>query len=230
VSDGRRSRSDDWSSVPAHDPAHATQGTAGLEAHRTADTSAAGHAGGRVHGRPAPQYGEYAPEGWVNPVLVEQERRERAERAHESDRPVAARPVASRSSEERRDAAPDASPTPVAGRWGASPFDFVVTVALLVTGLTSTLQSLQVRSVASTVRQGLESRGFDVADPAALSTAAVVVALVGLVVFVGVVWWSVRRLRAKRLTFWVPLLGGLVMGVLSLVVFVVAMLQGQDLR
>lgn len=226
MSDGTRSRSDDWSSVPAHDPARGAQGTAGLEARRTPDASAAGHTGGRVHGRPAPQYGEYAPEGWVNPVLLEQERRERAERAHESDRPVAARPVADRSTTARSGDGGDDAPKPVASRYGASPLDFVLTVALLVTGLTSTIQTLQVGTTTSSVRRVLEGQGFTLGDPAALSTAVVVVALVGLVLFVVVVWWSVVRLRARRWTFWVPLAGGVLTTVFSAVVLFTAAFSG----
>ena len=210
---------DDWSSVPSHDPTRGTQDTDGLEARPAAGTSAAGDADGRDHGRPAPQYGEYAPEGWVNPVLVEQERRERAERAHESDRPVVGRPVASRSSEraDRDRTQPDTGPAPVASRYGASPLDFVLTVGLLFMGLWTTVQALAVGTVASATRTFVERQYTEMADPAGLSQAALVRAGIVVVCFVLVAWWSVRRLRARRRTFWVPLSGGVVASFLGAV-------------
>jgi len=229
----------DWSSAPAREPGHVDETAVGREARPASAAPAVGRGDGRVHGTPAPEYGEYAPAGWVNPVLVEQERRDREQRERErreqsgpgqpSD---AARRAAGAPPDRARPttgAAADGTPAP-RSRYGASPLDFVVTVGLLVMGLTSTVQSLQVGQAASGARRVFESQGADIADPTPFSTAAVVAALVSMVVLVVVTWWSVHRLRARRWTFWVPLLGGLVTTVCTLVLFTVALLHGQDPR
>lgn len=233
--------SGDWSSAPAREPGHVDETALGLEARPASAAPAAGRRDGRVHGTPAPEYGEYAPEGWVNPVLVEQERLDRQRReAEERDRAAAGtpagrgaagqdRPTGARSN---RGAAPSRGPAtgrerPMAlsSRFGASQFDFVVSVALLAFGLLSVVQALAVSDVASAVRRAFEQQGLQLSDPAALSTAAVVGAIANVVVFALVAWWSLRRLAARRWTFWVPLLGGAVASLISLVAFAVVMFQ-----
>ena len=229
----------DWTAVPVRDAGHVNETTLGREARPGSARSAAGRTDGRVHGTPAPAYGEYAPAGWVNPVVVEQERVEAAERAR------AARDQESPAADGPRGAGRRGGPTRAAGgrepagttdgraasprvptsRFGASPFDFVMTVGLLAFGLFSVVQSLAVTQVASAVRQAFERQSLPLSDPSALSTAAVVGAISSVVVFVLVAWWSLRRLRARRWTFWVPLLGGAVASLISLVAFVVVMLQ-----
>ncbi len=199
---------DGWSAVPAREPGHVADTADGLEARRTPATSAAGAQDGRVHGRPAPQYGEYAPEGWVNPV-VEHERREQQPRSPE---PAAATEAPARA-------------TPAAGRFGASPLDFVLTVGLLVIGLWSVIESLSVGTTASTIRTVVEQQYTDLSNPAALSSAVLVRAVVLVVVFVFVAWWSIRRLRTRRWTFWVPLVGGVVATVLGMVPVMVVIFQ-----
>ncbi|MGG7305888.1 DUF6264 family protein [Curtobacterium sp. AB451] len=223
---------DGWSAVPARDPGHVADPPAGQEARRTPATSADADQRGRVHGRPAPQYGEYAPEGWVNPVLVEQERLEHEERSRSADERAArdqpARDRGPRAGAQRPSAATDdatARPTPVAGRFGATPLDVVLTVGLLVIGLWSVVESLAVGTTASTIRTLVERQYTELSDPAALSTAVLVRAVVLVVVFVLVAWWSIRRLRARRWTFWVPLLGGVVASVLGIVPVMVVLLQ-----
>ncbi|WIE76372.1 DUF6264 family protein [Curtobacterium sp. MCSS17_007] len=201
--------------------------SSGREARPAPDTSAAGGAGGRVHGTPAPEYGEYAPAGWVNPVLVEQERRateerERAARAEPAT--PSQRSAPGRAPAQRPDGRPAGTALPTS-RYGASQFDFVVTVGLLAFGLFSVLQSLAVTEVASRVREAFRQQGLQLSDPGALSTAAVVGAISSVVVFALVAWWSLRRLRARKWTFWVPLLGGGVASLISLVAFVLVMFQ-----
>jgi hypothetical protein len=185
-------------------------------------------------GRPAPQYGEYAPEGWVNPVLVEQERQERLERervaAAGATTTAGGTPRRSNTDDRRASTAvrPGTSPTggTVRGRrLGASPVDVLLTFVLLAMGLASVVQSLSIGSVASAVRQTLETNYTALQDPGSLNGAAMISAVGMLVVFALAVWWSVVRLRAAKRTFWVPLLGGAVATVLSTVVFVVVVLQ-----
>jgi hypothetical protein len=235
------SGADGWSSVPRRDPAnHVDAGSGGgQEARGASPTSAAGPVDGRPQGRPAPGYGEYAPEGWVNPVLVEQERQERERQARERQDQASATGV--------RDAAPSggvhgdragtdvrsgAVPAGAQGsmarsRFGRTPADFVLTVGLLAFGLVSVVQSLSVGQVASTVRRTLETQYTALNDPSALSTAAVVAAITNVVVFALVAWWSIRRLRARKRTFWVPLVGAVVATAISTIAFVVVVMQDQ---
>lgn len=230
------SGADGWSSVPRRHPAnHGDAGVgSGQEARGASPTSPAGPANGRPQGRPAPGYGEYAPEGWVNPVLVEQERQDR-ERQDQA-KAVGGRDAAPRDSVRTDHARPDArSGAAPAGvqrtmprsRFGRTPADFVLTVGLLAFGLVSVVQSLSVGDVASTVRRTLETQYTALNDPSALSTAAVIAAITNVVVFALVAWWSIRRLRARKRTFWVPLVGAVVATAISTIAFVVVVLQDQ---
>ncbi len=110
-------------------------------------------------------------------------------------------------------------------RFGASPLDFGMTVGLLVLGVYSVFEALLVGDVASSMRMLVERQYTALADPSALSGAAVVRAVVLVVAFVLVAWWSVRRLRARRRTFWVPLVGGAVASVLGSVPILVVVFQ-----
>ena len=233
------SGSDGWSSVPRRHPAnHGDAGVgSGQEARGASPTSPAGPANGRPQGRPAPGYGEYAPEGWVNPVLVEQERQERQDRERQDQaKAVGGRDAAPRDSVRTDHARPDArSGAAPAGvqrtmprsRFGRTPADFVLTVGLLAFGLVSVVQSLSVGDVASTVRRTLETQYTALNDPSALSTAAAIAAITNVVVFALVAWWSIRRLRARKRTFWVPLVGAVVATAISTIAFVVVVLQDQ---
>jgi uncharacterized membrane protein YhaH (DUF805 family) len=236
-------RPDGWTAVPVRESGHVRDGADGLEAQRTPGTSADAPAPGRVHGRPAPQYGEYAPEGWVNPVLVEQERREQQERSRALRQQAAQDAVRDRrggpgaAARGRSDAGPgsptgraagvrpDGRPAPLAARFGRSPIDFVLTVGFLAVGLWTVIESLSVGTTASTIRTVVEQQYTDLANPAALSSAVLVRAVVLVVVFVLVAWWSVRRLRTRRWTFWVPLVGGVAATVLGMVPVMVVIFQ-----
>ncbi|GGK97994.1 uncharacterized membrane protein YhaH (DUF805 family) [Curtobacterium luteum] len=219
--------SGDWSEAPVHDPGHG-RADDGREARLGPATSAAAPAAGRVRGTPAPQYGEYAPEGWVNPVLAEQERVEREaesralrEQAARETAGTPARPGQTGS----RPARAGGVTTAPSSRFGASPLDFGMTVGLLVLGLWSVLQSLSVGQVASAVRQTFEQRYTTFSDPSVLTGAAIVGAVASVVLFALTLWWSIRRLRARRWTFWVPLLGGVVSTAVSVTAFLVVVLQ-----
>jgi hypothetical protein len=240
--DGQEARITSDGSV---DSAGAGSGTAGaVDAGAVdADAAGAGAAGAGVVGRPAPQYGEYAPEGWVNPVLAEQERQEQRDREHTAAS-AAASAVRSNGTAERTnrttartnrtaERTPQgerrAAPTPHDGaarrRLGASPVDVLLTFVLLAMGLVSVVQSLSIGSVASTVRQTLETNYTELQDPGTLNGAAMISAVGMLVVFALVLWWSVVRLRAGKRTFWVPLLGGAVATLFSSIVFVIVVFQ-----
>lgn len=241
-------RPEGWSAVPAREPGHVPDGSESLEARRAPAASTDGPTPGRVHGRPAPQYGEYAPEGWVNPVMVEQERREQEERSRALRQQAAQDAVRDRrggpgatqrgttggaagpgvptgsrdGSDDRR---PDGRPAPAAVRFGRTPLDFVLTVGFLAVGLWTVVESLSVGTTASTIRTVVEQQYTDLSNPAALSSAVLVRAVVLVVVFVLVAWWSIRRLRTRRWTFWVPLVGGVAATLLGMVPVMVVLFQ-----
>jgi hypothetical protein len=175
----------------------------------------------------------------VNPVLVEQERQERERQARERQDQATSAGV--------RDGAPGdgvqgdragtgahsgavpagAQRSMARSRFGRTPADFVLTVGLLAFGLVSVVQSLAVGQVASTVRRTLETQYTALHDPSALSGAAAVAAITNVVVFALVAWWSIRRLRARKRTFWVPLVGAVVATAVSTIAFVVVVVQDQ---
>lgn len=232
--------SGDWSSAPAREPGHVDETALGLEARPASASSAAGRADGRVHGTPAPEYGEYAPEGWVNPVLVEQERQAAEDRRRDAWQRQDA--VPRRASDptgpalDERDVrrtrgsisprgsqpAPASAPT---SPYGASRLDFVLTVGLLFVGLWSVFGALSTGTVASVTREYVAGQFGEMSSPAALSSAAVVRVVILAAVFALVAWWSVRRLRARRWTFWVPLVGGVVASALGAVPMLVVVFQ-----
>lgn len=222
----------------------------GLEARPAPAVSA----DGRPVGRPAPQYGEYAPEGWVNPVELERQRRERDAAEHrrelaalEAARAQQARsgpPVRTGGSPARRDTtrsgatagadrsgasgrrgAPGA-PGAARSRFGASPGDLMITVLLLVFGLTTVLQQLVgIGNVAAQVARQIEQRYVALEDPQALVPATALSAVIGAVIFAGALWWSIVRLRRRRVTFWVPLAAGALAGAVTTIVYVVVIMH-----
>lgn len=222
-----------WDGVPPR----GTTAVDAQEARITSDSAVAATqtTGAAPAGRPAPQYGEYAPEGWVNPVLLEQERQEREDRERAAASAAPGTAGGSGRSAVRTRAAATADREPTTGdassvrRLGASPVDVLLTFVLLGMGLVSVVQSLSIGSVASTVREQLETTYTALQDPGALNGAAMISSVVMLVVFALVFWWSVVRLRAGRRSFWVPLLGGAVATLLSAVVFAAVVLQDDGL-
>lgn len=220
---------------------------------REARPAPATSADGRPVGRPAPQYGEYAPEGWVNPVEAERERRDReaAARRRELAALEAARARQTRSgppgragggvprpgsttgpddhARKRPGAGPGTGPGAAPGvrsRFGASPGDLMITVLLLVFGLTTVLQQLVgIGSVASQVALQIEQRYVALANPQALVPATALSAVIGAVLFAGALWLSVIRLRRRRVTFWVPLVAGALAGLVTTIVYVVVIMH-----
>lgn len=227
--------SGDWSATPERSGDGVLRDGVGSsrEARGASPRSAGGPTPARVHGTPAPEYGEYAPDGWVNPVLVEQERRQAADEAR-SRREQAAREAAEAAARRRRPSrgpSPDteggAAPGPVTlrSRYGASPFDCTMTVVLLALGLWSAIGTLDVGATASRLRQVIEQQYTPLADPSALTGVSVVTAVVTVVLFALTAWWSIVRLRQRRWTFWVPLVGGAVASLVTAVLFLVAVMN-----
>jgi hypothetical protein len=236
---------DGWSSVPPL-PVPETETDAGLEAVPAPAGSADGHPAGHPvspaapSGRPAPQYGEYAPEGWVNPVFVEQARRDReAEARRREDAEAAKRWELAGGSPERfrgtGTVPPDRGATDGRGPRDASPAgagvrrmprDAVLTVLLLAFGLVSVIQQLSgITGIAGQVAAELAARYTALSDPHALVSAAATSAVGTAVLFVLAVWWSVVRLRRRKSSFWIPLCGAAIAAVFSTIVYVVVVMH-----
>jgi hypothetical protein len=146
--------------------------------------------------RPRPQYGEYAPEGWSwQPPADERTSDPAPQMATPPPPPVAA-------SVDRRD----------------RPADRIVTILLLVVGVLGawsaigSLQSLPT-VLPEALRQASEMLGtggaaFDYTPAPEVAGLILTGQIIQFVLLALVVWWSIARLRARRLAFWVPLVGG----------------------
>jgi len=207
-------RDGSWSAVPDREPGHVDETALGREARPASAGSATGRADGRVHGRPAPGYGEYAPEGWVNPVL-EGQRREDERHAEQQPAPA---PAASSVQQMPSD------------RSGASPLDFGLTVGLLALGLWTVLGTFDTGQTASRTRAMVEERFTTMSDPSTMSLAAVLIALSGVVLLALTAWWAVARLRRRKRSAWVPLLGGALWMVTVVVVLTAVVLADPSLH
>ena len=189
------------------------------EAARNTDPTGAGDGGARAAGpapgsaqpgasrdeRPRPQYGEYAPEGWAW-------------------KPPADSPRTVESAPEAHATAPAFAPPPGAATSAAArpvrPVDRLATIMLLVIGLLGmwgaigTLQSLPeqlpvaIRSASDML--GTNLSGFEYTPGPEVPGILLAGSIAQIVLWVLTAWWSIARLRARRLAFWVPLAAGVV--------------------
>lgn len=177
--------------------------------------------------RPRPRYGEYAPEGWVSPVP-----------------PAEAAPPAGQGEAPPVGQQPGQQPTSWSqhprqgqGEGGAQPYpgppatpaalstgrrvDRVATFVLLgLAGYNVISNLLLVSGFSRTLLSAFSAQGYPVDDfsgQAALQQAGAAIAIVSLVVFVPMLVLTLRRLRAGKLTFWVPLVAGAVVTIVQMV-------------
>jgi uncharacterized membrane protein YhaH (DUF805 family) len=179
--------------------------------------------------RPRPRYGEYAPEGWVSPVA-----------------PADAAPPAGQGQGQAAPTAqqPGQQPTPWSqhsqhgqGAGGAQPYqgppaaapvmstgrrvDRVATFVLLgLAGYNVISNLVLVSGFSRTLLSAFAAQGYPVDDfsgQAALQQAGGAIAIVSLVVFVPMLVLTFRRLRAGKISFWVPLTAGAVVTVVQMV-------------
>lgn len=169
--------------------------------------------------RPRPQYGEYAPPGWQSPVPPQ--------------------PVAPAPGTPAANGGWNGQPNPAnqPGTWppaGAQPWqapqkprtaDRVVTIILLAIGLWSVLQSLSLPELGREMVRVFEQRGLDYTPPPIAGSVGWLLLAINVVLFALVTWWSLSRLRANRLTWWVPLVGGVVSVIVQLVGVTVVLLS-----
>jgi hypothetical protein len=144
--------------------------------------------------RPRPQYGEYAPPGWVSPAAD-------APKAE----PVELTPPL---------APPVAPPPPLARR--TPRWDRPLTLALLAVGLFGALIGWIVGSeLTASLPAALESYGIEPgAMPAWLDTAGTALVASHLLLYLLAVGLSISLLRAGRPAFWAPLGAGVVAAII----------------
>jgi hypothetical protein len=146
--------------------------------------------------RPRPQYGEYAPEGWTwQPPVGE----------HTSDpAPQMETPKVAASVDERPD----------------RPVDRIVTIGLLVLGVLGVWSAITSLATLPTLlpealRQTAEMMGtggepFDYTPRPEVPGLILAGQVIQVVLWLLTAWWAITRIRARRLAFWVPLVGGAV--------------------
>ncbi|MCW3491782.1 DUF6264 family protein [Microbacterium sp. SSM24] len=151
--------------------------------------------------RPRPQYGEYATPEEQRARIAQPDIGLVYEPAPVADEPVAAPP------------APQAGAAAEPGTPRSRPIDRIVTFALLAYGLVNVISSFSALIDYSSYAETMFSiLGVDaeLSDPAAgrpWGIAAAIVLAVGWLVTAAVSWMSLRR---GRLSWWIPLLGGVV--------------------
>jgi hypothetical protein len=152
--------------------------------------------------RPRPQFGEYAPEGWTWKPPAED---------HISDpAPQMVTPPAAASARSARAASVEGRPE--------RPTDRLITIMLLVLGVfgtwisISTLQSLPdvLPDAISRASEMLGTGGTPLDYVPGPEVPAILLAgsIFQAVLWLLTAWWSISRIRARRLAFWVPLVGG----------------------
>lgn len=196
--------------------------------------------------RPQPQYGEYAPEGWQPPEQPSPNPA-RGEGAPSADAPRPQAPGVphnlgvgqgpqSQAPEQtpaatQTHAAPTGPPSSDPGERRGSVADRVITIVLLVLGAFGALQmalgmltlGTQLEIIATTL--GVE----DFTVPAGMTALQSVGTIVMLSLFAVALIWSVQRLRANKLAFWVPLSAGVLAFILVFVFALIGILMVPEL-
>ncbi len=172
--------------------------------------------------RPRPRYGEYA--------TPEQQRA--SIKAPEKNPHYAPPPVADAAHDAPAGVAPHlGTPSPTDRPVAAvlrHPFDRAVTIALLVLGLYNVITTMIGRgSIAAQIDQAYRSMGLagDYAVTPLTGTVADVIAIASLVLWViaaALAGWFIVR---GRVAFWIPLVAGVVAGVLSAVGYLILFLH-----
>jgi hypothetical protein len=153
--------------------------------------------------RPRPQYGEYAPEGWTWKPPAGEQTSDPAPQMATPPAPPSPEALAAASAREAR---PD------------RPTDRIVTILLLVIGLfgvwsaIGALQSLP-SLLPEALRQTSEVLGngsapFDYTPRPEVPGLILAGQIIQVVLWVLTAWWAIARMRARRLAFWVPIVGG----------------------
>lgn len=197
-----------------------------------------------------PEYGEYAPEGWVSPIAGENAQPESAQGSTDAPRQSATReqpgaevprnlgvgspaaphaPVPVQHSA-HAPGAPLPPPSPQPEKTG-SMADRIITILLLVFGAVGALQfALGMLSLGAQLEIVAEMLGAEsVTAPASMGVLQTVGAIAVLTIYAVALIWSVQRLRVKKLTFWVPLAAGALALVLVVIFGVISVMLVPEL-
>ena len=179
--------------------------------------------------RPRPQYGEYAPEGWTWKPSEGEHASDPAPQMQAPRTSAATRRADAAAHQPAPPAAPPA-PAPAPGRplapaRPAHPLDRMITIALLVLGaLGAWNTAISLQQMPQQIQQAYSMLGVgDFTPPPWLPTVATVGVIVQLALYAAVLGLSLLRLRAQRIAFWIPLVGGTVSVVLTFVLLAVVM-------
>lgn len=196
--------------------------------------------------RPRPRYGEYAPPGWTWQPPVDP--REAAADAHPADaapasasapavagRSAAASPQGGSAGVAAVPASAGGDPDAAAAARPVRVGDLVVTVLLLVVGLFGAAYNALLLAgapslISDTVAQSAEILGRTAPTEPFVAgqqvpTIIAVSAIGQLLLWAAALAWSIIRLRARRIAFWVPLLCGVLAALLFYVGFAQIMLS-----
>ncbi len=169
--------------------------------------------------RPRPQYGEYAPPGWVSPVTGEEPSTAADEastaRKQQQERPAQQAPAP------QQGAYDWGTPKPVrtSGRFRTG--DLVASVLLLGVGLAFVLSAFSAAAtdIGPQLLAAYRSLGFDTDGVTFdFGNSWAIIAGVGTGLWLGAAVWTVRRLRARKLAFWVPLAAGALFFIVQFVI------------
>lgn len=179
----------------------------------------------RVHGRPAPEYGEYAPPGWVSPVEAQAETEGPQELAHPAPGP--ADPAAPSLDAPPPTGAPVPGPPPVALRRAAG--NRAATLVLIAYGLFRVItDAIDSAGFASAFEAQFRQMGFlsgTFQSSEALQAVGIVSAFVSIPLFLITVVIALRRLRSGRRSWLVLLLTGAIVNVITGIVVVVVVMS-----
>ncbi|QJU53967.1 DUF6264 family protein [Herbiconiux sp. KACC 21604] len=183
--------------------------------------------------RPKPKYGELAPEGWVwqPPQERQPESAPTAPPAPSPTGPASAGPTSLAQQPSRQPASQHwAAPTPGTEVPGAAPAprrgDRIATMVLLVIGaFWSVNTAFGMFSLPAALQQAMDILGISGTYTAydTANSAGVTGGVLTLLTFALTVLYSLRRLRANKLAFFIPIIGAVVAFVISIVVYTIAM-------
>ncbi|GGI48628.1 hypothetical protein BCL57_003330 [Agromyces flavus] len=158
--------------------------------------------------RPRPRYGEYAPEGWSWQPPAD----ERADAAASAPHPAPPPPAAPAPNAP----APPVPVAPAAQTRSADRFFTILLLALGALGAWNTSVSLQ--QLPAAIQTVYTQQGVGTYTPQEwLPTLALVGTVFMLALYAAVLGWSIVRFRARKVAFWVPIAGGVVALVATIV-------------
>lgn len=166
--------------------------------------------------RPAPMYGEYA--------TPEQQRAAISQ-------PDATFALDAGQAPEAFVQRPAAAPTGAAAR-PTRTADRIITIALLAYGLLTVLASaVQMLDVAAFAQTMFTTLGVDgqLSDPAAAQPWATAAAITLVLGWALTAWLSYLSLRARRLTWWIPLVGAIVVNLIAALIAVIGIMNDPGL-